>query len=357
MRIVHVDPYFYPFYGGIEHRIHNICSVLGKEHDVTIVTSQLPGTPAFEKGDGYDIVRLPSKYYGKYNPPYVTSKGIKEAIVDLDPDVVEFHYRWAPSYTRDLAAFDGVKVFCWHNSYGEGEGLIQRIGSLANDKLFLPKLKGYDAVTCISEHIRDQLVGLGIAEDKLEVIKNGVHMPKEITREEDGYILFVGRLVATKGLKYLIEAMEDVDSTLKICGKGPESERLKAQAETLGIDGKVELLGYVSEEERDRLLDRCSVYVMPSIFEAYGIAAAEAMSHGKPLVATNTGGLPEVVQDSGILVQPRDPAALAEGIERLLKDDDLRRAMGDRALELARTYTWESVAEQTLEQYRRLINQ
>lgn len=355
MRIVHVDPYFYPFYGGIEHRIHNICSVLGRDNEVTIVTSQLPGTELEERGDGYDIVRLKSRFFGNYNPPYVTSKGLKDTLEGLDPDIVEFHYRWAPSYTRDMAAHDGRKVFCWHNSYGEGEGLLQRAGSLANDRLFLPRLKKYDAITCISEHIREQLIGKGVPSEKLEVIKNGVHMPSRISGEEDGYILFVGRLVATKGLRYLIEAMDEVEMPLKICGKGPEMERLASLIRKRDVGDKVELLGFVSDDERDLLLDRCSVYVMPSIFEAYGIAAAEAMSHGKPLVATATGGLPEVVQDAGVLVPPRDPAALAEGINRLISDDGTRRAMGQRSLELAKSYSWENVAQQTLEQYRRLI--
>ena len=355
MRIVHVDPYFYPFYGGIEHRIHNICSELGKDNEVTIVTSQLQGTEVEERGEGYDILRLKSRYFGNYNPPYVTSKGLKETLKALDPDVVEFHYRWAPSYTKDMAAHEGNKVFCWHNSFGEGEGFLQRAGSLANDRLFLPKLKKYDIITCISEHIRNQLIDKGVPPDKLEVIKNGVHMPSHVSGEEDGYILFVGRLVATKGLKYLIEAMKDIEMPLKICGKGPELEKLASLAKNLGVDDRVELLGYVSEEERDRLLDRCSVYVMPSIFEAYGIAAAEAMSHGKPLVATKTGGLPEVVQDAGVLVPPRDPAALAEGINSLISDDATRKEMGRRALELAEGYSWESVAQQTLDQYRRLV--
>ncbi len=354
MRIAHVNPYFYPFRGGIEHRVHNICSQLGKGNEVTIITSQLPGTEREERGEGYDILRLESRFYGSYNPPYVTSKGLDEALRELDPDVVEFHYRWAPSYTKGMSAHDGPKVFTWHNSYGEGEGLLQRAGSLANDRLFLPKLREYDEVTCISDYIRKELAAKGVPEERMDVIKNGVHMPAEVSGEEDGFLLFVGRLVATKGLKYLLQAMRDVDMPLKICGKGPEMKRLRRQARRLGVEDRVELLGYVSEEERDRLLDRCTLYVMPSLFESYGIAAAEAMSHGKAMVSTTSGGLPEVVQDAGVLVPPRDPAALAEGINRLLGDDGERRRMGARALELAKTYSWEGVAAQTLEQYRRI---
>jgi len=355
MRIVHVNPYFYPFRGGIEHRVHNVCRLLGKEHEVIIVTGQLPGTEVAEDGDGYRIVRLPSRFIGSYNPPYIMSKGLLEVLNELKADVVEFHFRWAPSYTREIVRYQGPKVFTWHNSFGEGEGLVQRTGSWINDRLFLPKLRRFDAVTCISDYVKSELLAKKVPDAKMSTIGNGVIVPEQISGKEDDYLLFVGRLVRTKGLHYLMQAMRHTDARLVICGKGPEMERLQSMTSSLGIDDRVEFRGYVSEEERDRLLDECQAYVMPSLYESFGIAAAEAMSHGKPVICSAVGGLPEVVRDAGLLVPPRDPLALAEAINALLRDDGRRKELGIKAREYAQEYSWESVAEKTLSQYRSLI--
>jgi glycosyltransferase involved in cell wall biosynthesis len=355
MRIVHVNPYFYPFRGGIEHRVHNVCRLLGQENEVSIVTGRLPGTEREEKGDGYDILRLDSRFIGNYNPPYIISEGLLEQLQALQPDIVEFHYRWAPSYTKELLRHPGPKVFTWHNSFGEGEGLLQRTGSWLNDRLFLPKLKAFDSVTCISDYVRQELLSRKVLDERMITIGNGVILPEVISGEEDDHILFVGRLVATKGLEYLMRALPATDANLVVCGKGPEMERLRALTVKLGIVDQVDFRGYVSEEERDRLLDRCQLYVMPSLFESFGIAAAEAMSHGKPVVCSEVGGLPEVVRDSGVLVPPRDPGALAEAINGLLQDDVRRRELGRKARAYSREYSWESVAAKTMNQYRSLV--
>lgn len=355
MRIVHVNPYFYPFRGGIEHRVHNVCRLLGREHEVTVLTGRLPGTDREERGDGYDIRRLDSRFIGDYNPPYIISKGVRAELKALDPDIVEFHYRWAPSYTKEVLRHDGPKVFTWHNSFGEGEGLLQRSGSWMNDRAFLPKLRSFDSVTCISDYIRQELSVRGVPDERMRTIGNGVIMPQTISGEEDDHILFVGRLVATKGLDYLLRAMPSTSAHLIICGKGPEMDSLNALASKLGIQERVEFRGYVSDEERDRLLDRCQAYVMPSLYESFGIAAAEAMSHGKPVICSAVGGLPEVVRDSGVLVPPRDPAALTEAINQLSQDQGRRRELGRRAHAYAQEYSWESVAAKTLDQYLSLL--
>lgn len=355
MRIVHVNPYFYPFRGGIEHRIHNICRLLGKEHEVIIVTGQLEGTDVQEKGDGYRIERLASRFIGSYNPPYIMSKGLLSSLNELDADIVEFHFRWAPSYTREMVRYEGPKIFTWHNSFGEGEGFVQKTGSWINDRLFIPKLRRFDAVTCISDYVKRELLAQKVPAEKMNTIGNGVVVPEQVSGKEDEYLLFVGRLVRTKGLNYLIQAMRHTDARLVICGEGPEKGRLQTMATSCGVQDRVEFRGYVSEEERDRRLDECQAYVMPSLYESFGIAAAEAMSHGKPVICSAVGGLPEVVRDAGVQVPPRDPQALSEAINALLRDDGRRKELGIKARKYAQNYSWESIAEQTLSQYQSLI--
>lgn len=357
MKIVHVNPFFYPYRGGIEHRMHHICKILAEDHDVSIVTAQLPGTELREEMDGYEVIRLPSTFIGSYNPQYVISEGILETLEALSPDVVEFHYRWAPSYTRELMRYQGPKVFTWHNTYGEGAGLSQQIPSHVNDFFFLPKLKGFQSVTCVSDFVMRDLVERGADPEQLVSIPNSHQLlfPEEIPEEDDGFLLYVGRLVRTKGLDYLLRAMVDIDRELIICGKGPEMERLISLSKKLGVDDRVEFPGYVSDERRGELLSSCGAYVMPSIYESFGLAAAEAMVHGKAVIYGDVGGLPEVVRDAGIPVPPKSSAALVEAIENLFQDDARRKELGRKGREYAKEYSWEKAADMTLEQYRSII--
>ena len=341
MKFVDVNPFFYPFKGGIERRMHDTAKLLAaRGHDVTILTGRLPDTEEEEMTpEGYRIIRLPSKFINIYNPPYISSKGVLEALQSLDADCVNYNYRWAPSYDKDLKAYDGRKVFTYHNMWGEGTGL-QATFSEINDNHFRKTLETFDRIVCVSDYVRDDLIRRGIDPEKTFTIPTGFEcQPLEDVPEGD-FILSLGRLVKTKGLKYMVEAMKDVDSKLVICGKGPEMKNLQKQVAKEGLEDKVELRGYVSDEEKSRLMAECKLFVMPSLFESFGLAAVELMSHGKPLVCTNVNGLPETVGDGAITVDPENPRALADAMNRLLSDDVLRKEMGAKARKKAESYAW-----------------
>ncbi|MBQ7405495.1 MAG: glycosyltransferase, partial [Candidatus Methanomethylophilaceae archaeon] len=104
MRFVDVNPYFYPFKGGIENRMHDTARLLTERgHEVIILTGRLPDTESEEiTPEGYRIVRLESRLIDIYNPPFISSKGVLETLQSLDADVVNYNYRWAPSYNKDL---------------------------------------------------------------------------------------------------------------------------------------------------------------------------------------------------------------------------------------------------------------
>lgn len=335
--------------GGIEHRIHHLCKRLAKRHEVIVVTSRLPGTEEREVISGYEVRRLPSRFINIYNPPYVSSKGILSTLQGIEPDIVDFHYRWSPSYTKAVVKYAGAKVHTSHNVFGEGVGPVRYLSYL-NDVNFRRKVEGVDRVVCISEFIKRELLRRGYDEAKLTVIPNGVEI-SDLNSEEGDYILSLGRLVRTKGLRDLINAMPDVNCKLLVAGAGPERKELERLRSRLDLEGKVEFLGKVSEERKSELLAACKFFVMPSTQEAYGIAAAEAMSFGKTLVCTDVGGLPEVVQDCGLLVKPDRPRELAAAMNRLLDDAQLRRLLGQRAKERAKLYDWDRLVERTEEVY------
>ncbi|MFA6805033.1 MAG: glycosyltransferase family 4 protein [Candidatus Methanomethylophilaceae archaeon] len=358
MKIVDINPFFYPFEGGIEHRMHDTSKLLARKgHDVTVLTSRLPDTAEEETTpDGYKIVRLRSKFINVYNPPFVSSEGVAEAIAAIDPDIVNFNYRWAPSYTKDLKRYDGKKVFTYHNMWGEGIGL-QASFSKMNDDRFVSCLDTFDHIIAVSDYVRNDLIRRGYSPGYVTTVQSGLREFPKIGKVMDGrFILSLGRQVKTKGLEYLIEAMKDVDCKLIMCGKGPESDRLAKQISKLGLEDKIEMKGWVSDEEKRELMASCEFFVMPSLFESLGLAAIELMSYGRPIVCTDVNGLPDTVKEGGITVPPKDPKALASAMNSLLDDPSKCESMGEKAASVAKGYDWNILIPRIEEVYSKVMS-
>jgi len=151
-------------------------------------------------------------------------------------------------------------------------------------------------------------------------------------------LLFVGRLVSVKGADVAIEALRQlrengVDTTLTICGDGPERESLERQVRRTGLERAVIFKGWSDPDALADYYRTAELLLVPSRYEPFGIVALEAIASRCPVVAARTGGLPEAVGNCGLLVSPNDPDTLAEAIERGLRSDvrqDLRAAMPER---------------------------
>lgn len=171
--------------------------------------------------------------------------------------------------------------------------------------------------------------------DKCVVIPPGINLSKYYSETPPKpTILFVGRLRYYKGLEYLIKAMEDIDARLFIIGTGPEEKRLKKLSK--GLSPKIQFLGEIPEEKLPYYYASCSIFVLPSTerSEAFGIAQLEAMASGKPVISTNLNtGVPWVNQNgvTGIVVPPKDPIALRDAINKLLKNPSLCDEFGKNA--------------------------
>jgi len=356
MRIVDVNPFFYPFKGGIEHRMHDTSRLLAERgHDVTVLTGRLPDTEKEEiVPKGYRIIRLDSKMLNIYNPPFITSKNILESITSIDPDIVNFNYRWAPSYNKDLKRYDGKKVFTYHNMWGEGIGFQSRISEI-NDNRFRGCLETFDHIIAVSDYVRNDLLHRGYSPKYVTSVPTGLSKRPATGKGEGDFILSLGRLVKTKGLEYLIEAMKDVDHKLIICGKGPEEKHLAKLINKYKLEDRITMKGWVEEEEKERLMGSCRFFVMPSLFESLGLAAIELMAHGRPIVYSAVNGLPDTIRAGGLSVPPKDSASLAAAINKLLADPNYTEELGKNALAQIGRYDWgvlipkiESVYEKVL---------
>ena len=199
------------------------------------------------------------------------------------------------------------------------------------------------AVICVSETIAAPVRAAGL---EPVVIANGVRVPEEVgPPAEPPEVLYVGRLSPEKNIDTLVEAVGDLN--LVVAGDGP----LRACVPNA--------LGALPHSEVERLLERASVVVAPCEREGFGLAAAEALAFGRPVVAAAGGALLELVDDgeTGLLVPPRDAPALREAVQRLLDDPELRERLGHAARVRARErFGWDPVIEQTLETYRRALD-
>jgi glycosyltransferase involved in cell wall biosynthesis len=227
-------------------------------------------------------------------------------------DVVHAH--WLPALLPALATRRPVVVQLW----GSDVELARRL-----PWLFRRLLRRARAVVCPSDALADAARALGARE--VHVVPAGVAIPENVEEpERPAHALFVGRLSEEKGVHELAQAAEGLP--LVVVGDGPLRALLPAA------------VGFVAPDEVGGYLGRAALVVCPSRREGVGFAAREAMAHGRPVVATRVGGLADAVEDgvTGLLVPPRDPAALRAALELLLEDEDLRRRMGRAARERAR---------------------
>jgi glycosyltransferase involved in cell wall biosynthesis len=194
-------------------------------------------------------------------------------------------------------------------------------------------------VIAASNDLAERARALGARE--VRVIPSGVELPERVgTEAEPAEVLYAGRLSAEKGVLELLDAAEGLN--LVVAGDGPLRDRIPFAR------------GFVPHDELQQLYARAAVIACPSRREGFGVACLEAMAHGRPVVATRVGGLLDLVVDgeTGIVVPPRDPAALRSALERLLVDPDLRRKLGSAGRDRARThFSWERVTDATLAAY------
>jgi glycosyltransferase involved in cell wall biosynthesis/SAM-dependent methyltransferase len=204
-------------------------------------------------------------------------------------------------------------------------------------------LRRAGGVICVSEALTEAAHAAGV--EQAVFIPNGIEIPETIGDEADPpEVLYTGRLAPEKGIEDLAAAADGLN--LVVSGDGP-LRHLLPQAR-----------GFLSREELERRYERAAVVVCPSRSEGFGIVCAEAMAHGKPVVASAVGGLVNLVEHerTGLLVPPRDPQALRAALDRLLADGDLRRRLGRAGREkIIAGYSWDKVVAQTRVVYERAL--
>ena len=213
-----------------------------------------------------------------------------------------------------------------------------------------------DAVTVVSHAMKDVLQSLGIAGNQVYVIPMGVDLRNRFIpakkRSSSRTILFVGRLVERKGLRHLIEALPLIlekhpQIMLRIVGDGQEKERILECIEKLGLADHVEFLGAVANESLAEIYQSSDVVVFPSIVaEGFGLVLVEALGCECAAVVSDSPAMKDIVQNgkSALIVPPRDSNLLAEKINLLMENDNLRQSLGKQGRQYAlKRFDWEII--------------
>jgi len=244
-----------------------------------------------------------------------------------------------------------------HRSY------FRRFCSMINYAFFLNNIKNIDNIIVNSNWIKK------IIQDDLKkksvMIPNGVNLErnesnKKIKLEGAQNILFWGRISPEKGVDLLIHSAKFVLEKNPMChfyiiGDGPELKSIKKLSENLGIQKNIHYTGFLSYEEIVKYANSADITVFPSKFENSPISILEAMSIGKPIVSTDIGGIPEIVNnyENGLLAK-LDSKNISEKLIILLKDKELRNKLSKNAFKTAKKFSWDIIAKNYIEYYEKI---
>jgi glycosyltransferase involved in cell wall biosynthesis len=223
------------------------------------------------------------------------------------------------------------------------------IGRLFN-RLFISRC---NRVLVISQSLANSITAQGVPSELVRILPEGINIGqfKPPEGDHEPFVLFCGSLIPRKGVNFLLNAMVTVfaqypNYRLVVIGPGPEQDNLKRQAQDLCISDKVVFIGPQSPQEVQTWMQRAKVFVLPSLEEGQGIVILEAQASGTPVVASQVGGIPEwISNETGILVPPADPQALARAIITLLDEKVWKQySQNCRPWAESRFYSWEKVA-------------
>ncbi len=382
-----VNALFYPYSGGTENHIIELSAALVKLGvEVHVVTVRLPGTKPFETIRGIKVHRMPGKIVkvpGLYPPPMVISPRFSHYLKEIDTienfDLFHLHDRWYLDFNAAVNYAHKTQRRCVvtiHNARPVGISPVFTIfGSAYEAAIGKKVLKNADKLIAVSKWTRDDIAKYDIPLSKFEVIYNGINpehfdsnynlkIKEEIgIKQNDPLIIWSGRIVEQKGLKYLIQAMPAIvlrypNARLLIIGKGNLEKELKKLAAKLKVAKNIIFYGEVPYTQLNNVLRGGDVFAFPSIWEPFGIAILDAMASGLPVVAARIGGIPEIVQNgrNGFLVDKKNPKQLANALLNVIENEKLRERMAHNAATDAKTkFTWDKIAEQTLEVYKSLL--
>lgn len=345
MRILLWPTCYRPNIGGLETQVHALAKQLqANGHEVLVISDQVRKLTieAFVI-EGVEVICLPfERALITYNVPLikVIMDRVSLAVKQFKPDIVHVH-GWMEAFCfyqkRILAQYSLPMILTVHglfesSFYGKSAWNIWRKANV---------------VTTVSHFMRLQIEAeiCPTVSRAVRLIDNGLpQVPKPLQPlPEDFRIFMAGRLVVDKGFDVALQAMAVLHQRypqlrLRLAGIGREMPTLQALRVELGLEACVDMLGFVSAEEMPNEIDQASIVIVPSVYEPFGLIALEALMRGRPVIASQVGGLPEIVEEgvTGLLVPASDPRAIVAAVESVLHSPSRLQEMSTNAVRCAR---------------------
>jgi len=362
--------------------VHELCRRLVERFDVRVIGPHAAGAPRRETMDGVEIRRY------RYAPVKLQTLVNDGGIVT---NLKRQPWKWllVPGFILGLFWTTWRQIRCWrpdvvHAHWLIPQGLVIALLSVLSSRtppyvvtshgadLFalrawpLPALKRFvawraAALTVVSKAMKDELERLGVPAEKVSVQPMGVDLENRFTPDKtvtrsNSELLFVGRLVEKKGLRYLLEALPQIieahpDAYITIAGFGPEDSALRKQAESLGILDRVNFLGAVPQEQLPALYRRAAIFVAPFVEaasgdqEGLGLVTVEAIGCGCPVIASDLPSVRDVVSHPVRRARPGDAGDLAQKIIACMHQSATETAAIDEDLRhcAKRLFDWSAV--------------
>ena len=368
----------HPAAGGAEKHLHRIFSkIVEMGHEVVLFTTSFPGAKEREVVDGIQVIRKGGDLLFQLTVALNLKKLDREfnfdvVVEDLNklpvfahwfvrkPLLVQMHHLWRGSIFSE--AFFPIAFMVW---------FFERI---------VPFFYRTQPFVVVSPSTQKELAEIGVDESRISVIYNGSEMPSvtaplaisaadscenatsSSTSARAPYFIWLSRVHRYKGIWTALEAFgifskKHPEVQLKIVGGGPLLKKLPAWIKSHGLDGKVELTGFVPAARKYELLSSSLALLQTSYKEGWGLTVMEAAQLCKTTIASDVPGLRDSVRDgeTGILFPSGDAAACASAMEKIYDDAELRANLGRNAKRYALTFSWEKSARETLELLERTV--
>jgi glycosyltransferase involved in cell wall biosynthesis len=357
--------FYEPYISGAERFVKEVVERLSSQYNFFVVTARLDRkSPKKEikkiQGADYEIRRLGlglkidkwlyiilAPFYARACRPRVV-----HAVMESYAGLALVFYRWFGGRAKTILTLQSGDL--------DSERKQAKIpGFLWRNIHTLP-----DYVTAISSFLKERAIRLGAKPENVSIIPNGVDLKKIKTNREPvpHRIVSVARLSWEKGLNYLISAFPRVqkefsNTHLIIVGGGPLEKELKRQVEELGVAGSVKFLGNQSHNRVLEEISKAEVFITPSLAEGLGIVFIEAQAVGVPVIGTEVGGIPDVIQDgeTGLLIPPRDQEEIFVAITKLFKNQNLAEQLTENAKKNLNRFDWDVIAGQVSDLYYSLV--
>ena len=290
-------------------------------------------------------------------------KKIKEVYKAFKPDIVHAHYATSYGMLGSLLKHKPYLISVWGSDVFEfpqasfiNKIILKRNLSKATRLFSTSKIMGLETKKYTNK--------------KVETVPFGVDITKfhPVPQKKESTIITLGiikTLELNYGINYLLDAFKLIISKydtikfkLTIAGDGSQKEALKKQVHELNIEDLVDFKGQINQTEVADCFNQMDIAIIASLAESFGVSAVEAAACGIPVVATNVGGLPEVVLDgkTGLLCPSKNPQALANQISKLIEDSDLRKKMGKEARKfVVKNYNWEKNVDLMMTHYQSIM--